>query len=91
MAFTADALERIRTLLEAEGKPADRLASLRQAFPGLSLTHCDASDVDAETPALQTAAFDVFFLDTSEHCARITTDPDAASGLIVADKRQEKP
>jgi hypothetical protein len=87
VALPADALERIRTALDAEGTTAERLANLRQALPGVSLTRCDASDVDTETPALQTAGFDVFFVDTSEHCARITSDPETASGLIVAEKR----
>ncbi|MGY6217631.1 hypothetical protein ACW73L_20935 [Methylolobus aquaticus] len=87
MALPADALERIRSVLEAEGTTAERLANLRQALPGVSLTRCDASDVDTETPALQTAGFDVFFIDTSEHCPRITADPATASGLIVAEKR----
>lgn len=87
MALTADAIESIRTTLDADGTLAERLATLRRTFPGLSLTRCDASDMDTETPALETAGCAVFFIDTSEHCARITSDPEAASGLIVAEKR----
>ena len=87
MAIAADALEQIRTLLEGEGSTAERIASLRKAFPGVSLTRCDASDMDTETPVLETAGFDVYLIDTSEHCARITTQPEAATGLIIAEKR----
>lgn len=87
MAFTADALDQIRSLLEGEGSAAERIASLRKAFPGVSLTRCDASDIDTETPALETASFHVYLIDTSEHCVRITTQPEAATGLIVAEKR----
>jgi hypothetical protein len=87
MALTADALEQIRALLEGEGPAAERIASLRKALPGISLTRCDASDMDTETPALTLPGFDVYFIDTSEHCARITTQPEAATGLIVAERR----
>jgi hypothetical protein len=87
MAIAADALDQIRTLLEGEGSTAERIASLRKAFPGVSLTRCDASDMDTETPVLETAGFDVYLIDTSEHCARITTQPEAATGLIIAEKR----
>jgi hypothetical protein len=87
MALTADALDRIKTLLESEGSATERVASLRQAFPGISLTRCDASDMDTETPVLELPGFEVYLIDTSEHCARITTHPEAATGLIVAEKR----
>jgi hypothetical protein len=87
MAITADALDQIRALLESEGSTAERIAGLREAFPGVSLTRCDASDMDTETPVLETAGFDVYLIDTSQHCARITTQPEAATGLIVAEKR----
>ncbi len=87
MAIATTALDEIRTLLEGEGSAAERVASLRSAFPGVSLTRCDASDMDAETPVLETARFDVYLIDTSEHCVRVTTQPEAATGLILAEKR----
>ncbi len=87
MAIATTALDDIRLLLEGDGSVAERIASLRRAFPGLSLTRCDASDMDTETPVLQTAGFDVYLIDTSEHCVRITTQPEAANGLILAEKR----
>jgi hypothetical protein len=87
MAIATTALDEIRLLLEGDGSAAERIASLRKAFPGVSLTRCDASDMDAETPVLQTAGFDVYLIDTSEHCVRITTQPEAATGLILAEKR----
>lgn len=87
MALAPDALARIRTVLQGEGTAAERIARLREAFPNLSLTRCDASDMDTETPVLQTPVFDVYLIDTSEHCVTITTHPEAATGLIVAERR----
>ncbi|QSA99310.1 hypothetical protein [Methylococcus sp. EFPC2] len=87
MAIATNALDEIRGLLEGEGSSAERVANLRKAFPGLSLTRCDAGDMDTETPILETAGFAVYLIDTSEHCVRITTQPEAATGLILAEKR----
>lgn len=86
MALAANSIDQIRSLLEGEGSASERIANLRKAFPGISLTRCDASDMDNETPALQVGNFDVYLIDTSEHCVRITTQPEAATGLIVAEK-----
>jgi hypothetical protein len=86
MALTPEALDSIRTLLESAAPAAERYASVRQNFPGISLTHCDASDMDADAPAFETAEFAVYLIDTSEHCVRLTLNPAAATGLIVAKK-----
>jgi hypothetical protein len=87
MALTADALQEIRTLLAGEASAAERCARVRQRFPGLSLTRCEASDMNSEAPVFETAEFCVYLIDTSEHCVRLTGDPAAATGLIVAQKR----
>jgi 2-C-methyl-D-erythritol 4-phosphate cytidylyltransferase len=43
--------------------------------------------MDTETPVLETAGFDVYLIDTTEHCVKITSRLDAATGVIVAEKR----
>lgn len=87
MALTTEALETIRGLLEGPAPAAERCASVRSSFPGISLTRCDWSDMDAEKPVFETMEFAVFLIDTSEHCVRMTTNPAVATGLIVAEKR----
>ena len=87
MALPPAALDNLRAILESDATTAERIASLRQNLLGISLTCCDASDMDAETPAFETADLAVYLIDTSEHCVRLTTNPAAATGLIVAQKR----
>ncbi len=87
MALTTEALGEIRRLLEGEVPAAERCANVRKSFPGLSLTRCDVSDMSSETPIFETPEFCVYLIDTSEHCVRITNDPAAATGLVVAQKR----
>jgi hypothetical protein len=87
MALSTEALQEIRTLLEGEAPAAERCANLRKRFPDLSLTRCDAGDMSSEVPVFETSEFCVYLIDASEHCVRITGDPAAATGLIVAQKR----
>ncbi|BBA37354.1 uncharacterized protein sS8_5437 [Methylocaldum marinum] len=87
MALSTEALGEIRLLLEGDTPVAERCASVRKSFPGLSLTRCDAGDMSTETPTFETSELCVYLIDTSEHCVRITGDPAAATGLIVAQKR----
>jgi len=86
MPITPESAEQIQTLLTATSATADRIAAVRSSFPGLAITRCDASDVDAEQPWFAAADLNVYLLDTSSHCAHITTVQEKATGLIIAVK-----
>jgi len=75
----------IELTLSDEAAGASAVALLRKALPRLSLTRCDASDV-SETPYRSFARFDIHLIDAAGHCVQITTDPEHATGLIVADR-----
>lgn len=61
----------------------DPFPALRQRFPKLFFTGCDALDV-GETPFLSGAQFDVHLIDSADHCVQITTDPARATGIVLA-------
>ncbi|MGP9813533.1 hypothetical protein ACTZWT_18650 [Rhodopseudomonas sp. NSM] len=91
MALSADDLTRLDALLgdaEACGK---LVANLRQQFPGLSLTQCDASDVDHEQPFRVCPQLSLYLVDSSDHCWTITGDPARATGLVVAHHKAAAP
>jgi len=94
MGLGTDELAAIDALLGEEPAPAssgnaDALARFRLQFPRLSVTRCDASDVDFETPFRVFPAASVFLVDASEHCWRFTSDPARATGIVVA-RRSER-
>lgn len=83
----AGELAAIEDLLATESAfaPEGRgLAGFRQRFPNVSLTRCDLSDIDSETPFRVFAGMSMFLVDSSDHCARITLDPSRATGIVVA-------
>ena len=82
MALSDSDLAAIEKVLTAEDA-GPVFAELRKRFPALSWTQCDASDV-TEAPFRTYPGYDVHLLDTADHCAHITSDPGAATGVILA-------
>lgn len=83
MALNAEDLAIIEELLGAPDADAPAIAAIRQRFPKLSLTRCDPSDMDAETPFRQFARFDLHLVNGGGHCWRLTAAPEEATGLVV--------
>ena len=83
MALGENELNEIAQLLASPGADAEVVAELRRRFTHLSWTRCDASDV-AEEPFRSCGRFDLHLLDTSDHCAQVTTDLARATGIILA-------
>ncbi len=60
--------------------------SLRAALPQLSVTRCDAGDLD-DAPYRRYAGIDLHLVDGAGHCWQITRDPAAATGIVLARQR----
>ena len=83
MALSADDLAAIEAMV-VDDRNSGALAGFSQRFPGLSLTRCDASDIDVETPFREYPGLSLFLVDAHDHCWRITSDPARATGIVVA-------
>jgi hypothetical protein len=83
MPLDAAELLEIETLLSTANDSSQVVAGMRHRFPSLTITRCDASDVDTETPVLTVDRFSVFLVDGSDHCWRLTTDAARATGLVL--------
>ncbi len=73
----------IETVLHEAAGSAQAIADLRHRFAALSVTQCDASDVDLETPVRVLPRFSLYLVDGTDHCWRLTTDTARATGLVV--------
>jgi hypothetical protein len=81
MALRAEDVTAISAILQTSGRGA--VAELRQSFPTLSLTQCDASDM-TDDPFATYPAVELYFINTADHCVVITQEPAQATGLILA-------
>jgi hypothetical protein len=87
MALNQATITRIELVLQPLDADGAAIEQIRREFPGLRLTSCDLSDVGMAEPYRQFSRFNLYLVDTSEHCWRLTTDLANASGLVVAGKR----
>lgn len=86
MALSTEQLQQIEQFLSSEPARSNTEA-FRSEFPGLTLTRCDALDMQEETPFRSYPTFDLYLLDASDHCVQLTTDPEAATGIVLAQRR----
>lgn len=82
MALSSEELAEIERMLAEAGGDA-LVPALRQRFPKLFFTRCDASDV-GEAPFISGARFDIHLIDSADHCVQITADPARATGIVLA-------
>jgi hypothetical protein len=87
MGLSIEDIEAIGALLGAPDAGAEALAKVRASFPGLPVTGADASDLDTETPFRRYDRYDLFLVDGRQHCWRLTSELEQASGLVVAARR----
>jgi hypothetical protein len=80
------ALARIEAALCPQDADATALSGFRNEFPNLSLTRCDVADLGVEPPFRQYPRFNLYLVDASDHCWRLTGDPARATGVVVAAK-----
>lgn len=58
---------------------------LRAAFPGLAFSVCDDNDIPSRIrPLITGEGFALYGIDTSGHCAALTSDIESAGGLAIA-------
>lgn len=86
MAVSTDELIEIGKMLSAPDVDMHVIAELRRRFPHLTWTRCDATDV-TEAPFRAYSQYDLHLLDSSEHCAQLTTDPVRATGIVLAKRK----
>ena len=79
-------MARIEAAIGAPDADFGALAGFRRDFPALSVTRCDLSDLGVEEPFREYPRFNLYLLDASDHCYRLTADPARATGLVIAQK-----
>ncbi len=62
---------------------------LRQRFADIHFTYCMNDDVVGSTPVSEFSNFNLYLIDSREHCLCFTQNKDIASGVVVAEIEQE--
>ena len=85
-----DVIDRVVAKLGGGPVSLESVGMLRDAFDGLHFTHCLEDEItDDVAPVHSAAGYDVYLVDGSGHCMRLTTDADSATGLLVAEREAD--
>jgi hypothetical protein len=70
---------------EHANKPDDELVTLlREVFSGVHFSVCNDEDLPPHAkPAAGNAFCRLYYVDSSAHCLQLTSDAEAATGLVV--------
>ena len=62
------------------------IASLRSANPGVHFTWCMDDDIMVNAkPVVERPRFNLYLVNSSDHCSVLSNDPEAASGIVLAE------
>ena len=78
-------LHQVIAVANAKGLSEGLVAELRQKFSGIHFTLCMDDDMECARPAAEEKEFNVYLVDSTNHCSKLTTNLDRASGIVLAE------
>ncbi len=87
--ITREQLNAINWLVGDKPLSETVVGQLRNHFPDIHFTYCMDDDVMAARPVLETGGFNLYLVDSSQHCLSFTQDMELATGVVVAEIEAE--
>lgn len=78
-------LQTMCDFVEQQGLNEQTLAELRKQYAGLHFTWCMDDDINYPHAAAERDGFNVFLVDSRDHCSALTQDCEVASGVVFAE------
>ncbi len=78
-------IDEVVAFVEANGLSDETVQSLRQQFSGCHFTYCMDDDVHFAKAYAERAGFNLYLVDSRQHCSELTSDSDCASGIVLAE------
>ncbi|GAB6054550.1 hypothetical protein JCM17960_33700 [Magnetospira thiophila] len=84
--ITDDVIDQVINFVARNGIDATKISDLRAQVGGIHVTHCMDDDIGENArPVRETPDFNVYLVDSSDHCLRLTPDREIATGLVIAE------
>lgn len=78
-------LDAVVARIESGDIGEQNMIQLRSEFPGIHFTWCMDDDIGMEEPVVERDRFNLYLVDGQGHCLKLTTDRDAANGIVIAE------
>jgi len=88
--IAVETVEQIKSALDSMGLHEGTVSQLRQQWPEIHFTYCSEDDIHSGRPVQESKEFNLYLVDSSEHCLCLTSDYDTATGLVVAERYDDE-
>lgn len=78
-------IEQVAEIVRRAGLNDTTLNALREHFTDLHFSRCLEDELGAVEPFREEDGFNLYLVDGRDHCLRLTTDPETATGLLLAE------
>jgi hypothetical protein len=82
-------IEQVMQVVAGAGLNEQTLEALREVFTDLHFTYCRDDDMGGAQPVRTADGFNLYLVDGRAQCPRLTTELDAATGLVLAELEPE--
>ncbi len=83
--ITPEFAEQVANKIEEIGVSEETIQQLRQHYPNLHFTYCLDDDIGRINPVLERSLFNLYLVDSSEHCLKLTRTFETATGFVLAE------
>jgi len=81
----SEELSEVVSYIEENGVEEETIANLRKRFSDRHFTLCTEDDISVGKPVVASRLFEVYLVNSADHCSKLTNDPDIASGYVIAE------
>ncbi|MDD2758660.1 MAG: DUF6129 family protein [Methylomonas sp.] len=83
--ISSEQLQRVAAAIRSGTLSESLVATLRSENPGIHFTYCMDDDLPNHEPVLEDAGFNLYLVDGREHCLRLTSNYEHATGIVIAE------
>ncbi len=83
--LNAEQVNEVVAFVESQGLSDETIQQLRQRYAGCHFTYCMDDAVHFTKAFIERPDFNVYLVDSRQHCSELTTDTSTASGIVLAE------
>lgn len=82
-------IDEINSLLIEHGLSEAAVTELRNKWPNMHFTYCSDDDVCGPSAIRESDKFSIYLIDSRDHCLSFTSNPEIATGLVLAEHEED--
>jgi hypothetical protein len=82
-------IDEINSLLIDHGLNESSVSDIRIRWPEIHFTFCSDDDVCGPSAIRESDGFSIYLIDGRDHCLSFTSNPEIATGLVLAEHEED--